>query len=186
MSRGTPKKVRPAVSKGEFLNDVKALSDADLAWLNRTATFLAAPISGWSGEDLLQAATYRTLRGTRHCPVGLNVVVHLVRTMQSIAYRERQKARGAETAWSEIECNRTLEDDPQARLERDEAERALRSRVADAFAHHPNARRVALGTLDGLVGSELRKFTGLDQVAYESARRAMHRELERYLSGVRA
>lgn len=186
MSVDAPKQVQTTLLKGEFPNVLRTLSDADLAWRKRTATVLAAAISGWSGEDLLQAARYRALRGTRHRPLGLNVVFHLVRAVQDMAYRERRKARRAETVWSEIECNRALEDDSQPRLERDKAERALRSRVADAFVHHPNAGSVARWTLDGLVGAELRKLAGLDQVANEIARRARHRELARCLSGARA
>lgn len=185
MSRSAPKLSRPAVSRGEFLKAVAALSKADLAWLDRTADLLAAAISGWCGQDLLRAATERTLSGSRNCPVHIGVIVHLGRTMRSIAYNERRKARGGEAAWSEMERRRDVDNNPHARLERDEAERALRGRVADAFAHHPNARRVALAVLDGYTGAHLREITGLDEVAYASARKAMRRELERYLNGDR-
>jgi len=176
-----PKPARPALSRDDFLRALAVLADADLAWLVSTGDRLASAISGWSGGDLLQAAIVRTIRGTRTCPADLKVIVHLVRTMQSIASRERRKAHAAEVGWIEIESERGLEANPQTRLEHDEAERALRTRVLDAFAHHPNARSVALGTLDGLKGAELRAFTGLDQRAYETARKAMNRELDRHL-----
>ncbi len=180
-----PKPARPALSRNEFLQALAVLADADLAWLVSTGERFASAISGWSGGDLLQAAIVRTIRGTRTCPADLKVIVHLVRTMQSVASRERTKAHAAEVAWTEIEGERALEADPQTRLEHDEAERALRARVSDAFAHHPNARTVAIGTLHGLEGAELRAFTGLDQRAYETARKAMNRELDRHLKRAR-
>lgn len=176
-----PKPAPSALSREAFLQALAALAEADLAWLVTKGERFASAISGWSGDDLLQAAIARTIRGTRTCPADLRVIVHLSRTMQSIAYRERVKAFAAEAAWTKIEGVQTLEDDPQIRREHDEAERALRARVWDAFAHHPNARRVALGTLDGLQGAQLRAFTGLDQLAYEAARKAMNRELDRHL-----
>lgn len=179
-----PKPAPSALSREGFLRALAALAEADLAWLVTKGERFAWAISGWSGDDLLQAAIARTIRGTRTCPADLRIIVHLTRTMQSIAFRERAKAYEAEAAWAEIESERAHED-PQTRLEHDEAERTLRARVSDAFAHHPNARSVALGTLDGLQGAQLRAFTGLDQRAYEAARKAMNRELDRHLRRAR-
>jgi hypothetical protein len=176
-----PKPAPSALSREAFLQALAALAESDLAWLVTKGERFASAISGWSGDDLLQAAIARTIRGTRNCPADLRIIVHLTRTMQSIAFRERAKAYSAEAAWTEIESERAPEDDSQTRMERDEAERALRARVSDAFAHHPNARRVALGTLDGLQGAQLRAVTGLDKLAYEAARKAMNRELDRHL-----
>ncbi|MBL8552256.1 MAG: hypothetical protein JNJ73_19865 [Hyphomonadaceae bacterium] len=156
------------------------LTDAEASQLDDASNVLALRAAGWKGEDLLQEAAERTLAGRRRWPAHVQIVAYLVKAMQSIIFAERKKALSRRANLKgKIDPDYSAVTD--ATQTQDDVEARLRAEITEAFKRHPNALKVALGTLEGLVGEELREFTGLDPTSYASARRQMRRDLERFV-----
>jgi hypothetical protein len=68
---------------------INGLSDADWSRLEYAGRTLAAGVTGWTGEDLLQEALTKFLEGARTWPAGVPPVVVIGNVMHSIASNER-------------------------------------------------------------------------------------------------
>lgn len=169
-----PKIPRACLTPEEILQALRALPGLDWIRLERAAALISLKLAGSTGAELLNEAIVRSLDVDRNFPSDVALIPFLVRTMQSIVSSERKRAR----KHTGLDCLTSLADAAPTVveiMEQEEAERLLRTRVRRALGHLPNACSIALGILDGLRGDSLRIHTGLDKIAYGSARRALKR-----------
>lgn len=138
--------------------------------------------TGWDADDLSQEAILRTLRGTRKCPVDVDVMKHLIETMSSVADGERDKAR------NQLEHRPTVqpgvEDGEDLIAGEWSAEDTMvygdgRNEILAIFDDDPTAKDLVDGILAEFDTDQLKELTGLDGTAYASKRTLIRRRLSK-------
>ena len=136
--------------------------------------------TGWESDDLSQEAVFRTLRGTRNCPVEVDVVKHLIDTMSSIADGEREKAHNQLVHLPTVQAG--IEDgiDSPAAEWSAEEQKAYddgRNEILAIFDDDTVARDLVEGILAEFDADQLKELTGLDGTAYATKRTLIRRRL---------
>jgi hypothetical protein len=141
-------------------------------------------------RDLLQMAFHLSLEdgsdddsGRRRCPVDVDVVTFLCGIMRSVSHdeREKQKRRGIHVVINTHGQALTAIDPIDPRPDQGELADAWGTyrHVLSLFADDPEARVILEGIAMGLDAEEIRKRTGLGEVAYQSKRRQIRRIIGR-------
>jgi RNA polymerase sigma-70 factor (ECF subfamily) len=173
------------LSRDDIVSAVRAFTRADWIRLGKVAQRYSA--GRMEADDLLQEAFTRAL-DTRSCPSHVTVVKFIAEAMRSIANAEGQKVENkvalvsvAKTGEKEPEAYNIVDPQPDAEAQLVSAEQAefRREAIFVLFEDDPVARDIVEGTLEGMVGRELRELTGLDETAYNSKRRLIRRRIEK-------
>lgn len=140
-------------------------------------------MTGWDPEDLLQEAMLRTLRGTRNCPDDVDVVKHLIGTMESVSDGEREKTHNQVPHVPMAQPGVEGGEDPAS--QEWSAEEVLlyeggREEVLAMFDDDLVAREMVEGILAGFDKAQLKDLTGLDGTAYDSKRTLIRRRLQKF------
>lgn len=157
-----------AFSVLDFKRALEAVSDADLARLEKIARILAAKTKGaMTPTDLLNEAVLRTLDGKRTWKRSVSLVKHLAGTMKSIAFHDKAKDP---PQWTPPEADPDNEDAPGA--------------VALLVKHFEDkndddALLVLGGHAEEKEPEEIRDDLGLDQTRYETIMKSIRRAGER-------
>jgi hypothetical protein len=163
---------------------IRGFTDADWARLHKIGKIFAKG-TDWDFEDLLQEAQLRTLRGTRNCPMEVDVMKHLIDTMSSIADGERDKAPNKLPHVSVI-AGASLEavdpPSPDWSAEENLLFKAGREELLALFDDDEKAREMVDGIIAGFDTDELKQLTGLQGTSYDSKRTLVRRRLLRHFS----
>lgn len=144
-----------------------------------------------SPADLLQTAFHLAVEdgssedyGRRHCPVGVDIVTFLRGIMRSVSHGEREKhvSRGSHAAIGPHGQERAAVDPVDPRPSAEETMDAAKTyrHIVSLFDSDPEARLIVEGIAAGLDAEELRRKTGLNEVAYQSKRRKIRRTITRH------
>jgi RNA polymerase sigma-70 factor (ECF subfamily) len=138
--------------------------------------------TGWDADDLSQEVILRTLRGTRKCPVDVDVMKHLIETMSSVADGERDKARNQLEHRPAVQPG--VEDGEDLIAGEWSAEDTMvfedgRNEILAIFDDDPAAKDLVDGILAEFETDQLKELTGLDGTAYASKRTLIRRRLSK-------
>ncbi|WJR74932.1 hypothetical protein [Bradyrhizobium sp. NP1] len=163
---------------------IRGFTIADWARLHKIGKVFAKG-TDWDFEDLLQEAQLRTLRGTRNCPMEVDVMKHLIDTMSSIADAERDKAPNKLPHVS-IMAGAALEvvdpPSPDWSAEEDLVFKDGREELLSLFDDDEKAREMVDGIIAGFDTDELKQLTGLNGTTYDSKRTLVRRRLLKHFS----
>ncbi|WP_244138166.1 hypothetical protein [Burkholderia vietnamiensis] len=188
---------------------IEMLTEAELGRIHRAAQYALFGTEYTDPLELLGEAVQRTLEGVgvkegRHWPKDVHFVAYIIRTMQSIAEGSSSSITQSRTTYLETMAGR--EGDAESALARegfhspDVVEQALEIEetkerqaraVADAalidahFANDEEIQFLIMGDKDGMKPSEIRAVSGMDQTAYDTARRRFRRGLNTLMPGRR-
>jgi DNA-directed RNA polymerase specialized sigma24 family protein len=159
----------------EVRDALSQMSEVDLRRAERIASFLSQRLPGMNADDLLQEVYIQLLSGDRRFPRDVPALVVLKTAMRSEASNVRKAGRA-----SPVDPLYQLEsvDAPERRspevefLAREELEAVLASCSGD-----PQVELVVLAWTDGLKGEAAREITGLDEMAFDAARKRATRKL---------
>lgn len=172
----------------EIRSEIQGLSGAGWLRLRKVAQIHAGP-KQLEPEDLLHEAFVRALDGRRKCPTNVDLIRFLAESMRSISDAEWQKRN----AWRRIfpvenhgnEESAALDDfqelNPEKLILRDE-EAIGEDDLYSLFPEDDEAQIILKGLMDGIMGENLRKLSGLGNTAYQSKRRLIRRRLDKFLS----
>ena len=187
----TPKHATP---NDEYATDqevaaaVHALSVADAVRVSRVAKFRAASLAalglGINGDDLMQEAITRTIKGDRRWRRTVSFVTHLTKTIRSIANHAADELRGGSVV-------QATSDDPSGRLdgaslvgvladgERAAAATEQLERIATKFDDDPEVTQVLERLANGLTGPEIQIDLKITQTRYETIMMRLRRGVDR-------
>lgn len=188
---------------------VDGLTEAELGRIHRAAQYALFGTEYTNPLELLGEAVQRTLEGVgvkegRHWPKDVHFVAYIIRTMQSIADGSSDSIVQSRTAHLETMAGRDGDSDlalaregfsspdvvEQALEVEETTERQARA-AADAalieahFADDDEIQFLIMGDKDGMKPDEIRAVSGMDQTAYNTARRRFRRGLNTLMPGRR-
>lgn len=188
---------------------IEMLTEAELGRIHRAAQYALFGTEYTDPLELLSEAVQRTLEGVgvkegRHWPKDVHFVAYIIRTMQSIADGSSNSITQSRTAYLETMAGREGDAElalaqegfhslgvVEQALEIEETNERQARAVADAalidahFANDEEIQFLIMGDKDGMKPSEIRAVSGMDQTAYDTARRRFRRGLNTLMPGRR-
>lgn len=188
---------------------VDGLTAAELGRIYRAAQYALFGTEYTDPLELLGEAVQRTLEGVgvkegRHWPKDVNFVAYIIKTIQSIADGSSDSIIQSRTAHLETMAGRdgdaelalaqegfSSPDVVEQALEVEETtERQARAAADSAlieahFADDEEIQFLIMGDKDGMKPDEVRAVSGMDQTAYDTARRRFRRGLNTLMPGRR-
>jgi hypothetical protein len=178
--KDTPKAVR---SPEEIARAIRALTPVQHRRLSKVAHIYGG--THIEPRDLLQKAFHLALedgssrdQGRRCCPTDVDVVTFLCQVMRSVSdgERDKQRTRGVHVVinprgQAAVDPIDPGPDDPDQSTDTD----ATYRRILSLFDRDPLARTILEGIAMGADAKELRRRTGLSDIAYQSKRRQIRR-----------
>lgn len=188
---------------------VDGLSAAELRRIYRAAQYALFGTEYTNPLELLGEAVQRTLEGVgvkegRHWPKDVNFVAYITRTIQSIADGSSDSIVQTRTAHLETMGGRdgdvelalaqegfSSPDVVEQALEVEETTERQARAAADCalieahFADDEEIQFLIMGDKDGMKPGEIRAVSGMDQTAYDTARRRFRRGLNTLMPGRR-
>ena len=188
---------------------VDGLTAAELGRIYRAAQYAVFGTEYTNPHELLGEAVQRTLEGVgakdgRHWPMDVNFVAYIVRTMQSIAdgssdsiiqsrtvHLETMAGRDGDTELALAQEGFSFPDVVEQALEIEETTERQARAAADSvlieahFADDEEIQFLIMGDKDGMKPDEIRAVSGMDQTAYDTARRRFRRGLNTLMPGRR-
>lgn len=208
MTTGKPPE-RAYATAEEIGEAVESLTEAELGRIHRAAQYALFGTEYTNPLELLGEAVQRTLEGVgakegRHWPKDVHFVAYVIRTMQSIADESSDSSIQSRTAHLETMAGRdgdaelalaqegfSSPDVVEQALEVEETtERQARAAADSAlieahFADDEEVQFLIMGDKDGMKPDEIRAVSGMDQTAYDTARRRFRRGLNTLMPGRR-
>lgn len=208
MTTGKPPE-RAYATAEEIGEAVESLTEAELGRIHRAAQYALFGTEYTNPLELLGEAVQRTLEGVgakegRHWPKDVHFVAYVIRTMQSIADGSSDSSIQSRTAHLETMAGRdgdaelalaqegfSSPDVVEQALEVEETtERQARAAADSAlieahFADDEEVQFLIMGDKDGMKPDEIRAVSGMDQTAYDTARRRFRRGLNTLMPGRR-
>lgn len=193
----------------EICEAVERLTEAELGRIHRAAQYALFGTEYTSPLELLGEAVQRTLEGVgvkegRHWPKKVHFVAYIIMTMQSIADGSSSSITQSRTTYLETMAGRdgdaelalaqegfSSPDVVEKALEVEETNERQARAAADAalieahFASDEEIQFLIMGDKDGMKASEIRAVSGMDQTAYDTARRRFRRGLNTLMPGRR-
>ena len=193
----------------EICEAVERLTEAELGRIHRAAQYAIFGTEYTDRLELLGEAVQRTLEGVgikegRHWPKDVDFVAYIIRTMQSIADGSSSSITQLRTAYLETMAGRdgdaelaltqegfSSPDVFEQALEIEEKNERHAQAAADValieayFASDDEIQFLIMGDKDGMKPSEIRAVSGMDQTAYDTARRRFRRGLNTLMPGRR-
>lgn len=193
----------------EICEAVERLTEAELGRIHRAAQYALFGTEYTSPLELLGEAVQRTLEGVgvkegRHWPKKVHFVAYIIMTMQSIADGSSSSITQSRTTYLETMAGRdgdaelalaqegfSSPDVVEQALEVEEKNERQARAAADAalieahFASDEEIQFLIMGDKDGMKASEIRAVSGMDQTAYDTARRRFRRGLNTLMPGRR-
>ena len=193
----------------EVCDAVESLTEAELGRIYRAAQYALFGTEYTNPLELLGEAVQRTLEGVgvkegRHWPKHVQFVAYIIRTMQSIAEGSSSSVTQLRTGYLETMAGQEGEaemalaregffssDVVEQALEVEETNERQARAAADAalietyFANDEEIQFLIMGDKDGMKPSEIRAVSGMDQTAYDTARRRFRRGLNTLMPGRR-
>lgn len=193
----------------EVCDAVESLTEAELGRIYRAAQYALFGTEYMNPLELLGEAVQRTLEGVgikegRHWPKDVQFVAYIIRTMQSIAEGSSSSVTQLRTGYLETMAGQEGEaemalaregffspDVVEQALEVEETNERQARAAADAaliethFANDEEIQFLIMGDKDGMKPSEIRAVSGMDQTAYDTARRRFRRGLNTLMPGRR-
>ena len=176
---------------------VESLTEAELGRIHRAAQYALFGTEYTDPLELLGEAVLRTLEGVgvkegRHWPKDVHFVAYIIRTVQSrTLHLETMAGRNGDAELALAQEGFSCPDVVELALEVEEtAERRARA-AADAalieahFASDEEIQFLIMGDKDGMKPDEIRAVSGMDQTAYDTARRRFRRGLNTLMPGRR-
>jgi hypothetical protein len=188
---------------------VDGLTAAELRRIYLAAQYALFGTEYTNPHELLGEAVQRTLEGVgvkegRHWPKDVNFVAYIIRTMQSIAdgssdsiiqsrtvHLETMAGRNGDTELALAQEGFYFPHVVEQALEIEETtERQARAAADSAlieahFADDEEIQFIIMGDKDGMKPDEIRAVSGMDQTAYDTARRRFRRGLNTLMPGRR-
>lgn len=208
MTQGKPPDREYATAE-EIGEAVEGLTEAELGRIQRAAQYALFGTEYTDPQELLGEAVQRTLEGVgvktgRHWPKGVHFVAYLIRTIQSIADGSSDSINQSRTAHLETMAGREGDSElalahegfaspdvvEQAIEVEETAERQARAAADSALieAHFANDNEIQfliMGDKDDMTPKDIRAVSGMDQTAYDTARRRFRRGLNILMPGRR-
>lgn len=177
---------RVYASQIEVVKALEALSDNDLARLERFCRLRSVGLRGIGWEDVLQESIARALAGTRRWPRAVPFTVFMRGTIQSIASEfwesPATKSEVAETdllpAGSPTRPVLEVRDDAPDQ-ERELVAKQLLERVESLFANDPLALAVLMEMANGMPPAEIQNKHGFKPRQYATVQRRIRRTIDR-------
>lgn len=177
---------RDVLTLDELKSTLNNLSDAEWIRLGRASDALCWGLA-IQGQDLLNEIFCRTLEGKRNCPVGVPVVVFLIRAMEShvSAYLKKRSHDALEQAVVVDDGdpeNSGMVVDLQSDMDTPEEILLAKQTVENidkSFSGDEIAQMVFMGQIDGLSPQEIQEVAGLSPVEYASTLRSIRRRLDK-------
>lgn len=179
----------PPLNRAQIEAAIGALSAADWKRLEYLGNGMAAGVTGWKGEDLLQEALTKFLEGARTWPAGLPSVVVIGNVMKSIASNERESNEASPVVDTEHVDSVEGQLDDQAggdqgvvgkTLTTPEDIAAAREQLVAiyaALAGDPDLQKLVKLWAEGVRGEEAREELGWTKQKYEAERKRLFRRL---------
>ena len=188
---------------------VENLTEAELGRIHRAAQYALFGTEYTDPLELLGEAVLRTLQSVgvkegRHWPKDVHFVAYIIRTMQSIAdgssgsiiqsrtaHLETMAGRHGDAEWALAQEGFSSPDVVEQALEVEETTERQARAAADAvlieahFADDEEIQFLIMGDKDDMKPDEIRAVSGMDQTAYNSARRRFRRGLNTLMPGRR-
>lgn len=159
----------------EVQHSLAQMSESDVRRAERIADALARGIIGMKGEDLLHEVYVKLLSGDRRFPRDVSALKVLKSAMESEASNARKAGRS-----SPIDRDYQIEAVDGADRRSPEVEllayQQLRALI-DTCSGDSDAELVVIAWADGLKGAEACEATGLDEKAFDAARKRATRRL---------
>ena len=208
MSTGKPSHSDYANAE-EIGHAVESLTKAELGRIRLAAQYALFGTEYTDPLELLSEAVERTLAGVgvkegRHWPKDVSFVAYIIRTMQSIAdsssdsiiqtrttHLETMAGSGGDAELALAQEGFSSSDVVQQALEVEETSERQARAAADAalieahFADDEEIQFLIMGDKDDLKPIEIRDVSGMDQTAYDTARRRFRRGLNTLMPGRR-
>lgn len=205
----TGKPDRAYATADEIGEAVENLTEAELGRIHRAAQYALFGTEYTDPLELLGEAVQRTLEGVgvtegRHWPKDVHFVAYIIRTMQSIAdgssdsimqsrtaHLETMAGRDGDAEWALAQEGFSSPDVVEQALEVEETTERQARAAADAvlieahFADDEEIQFLIMGDKDGMKPDEIRAVSGMDQTAYDTARRRFRRGLNTLMPGRR-
>lgn len=186
---------------------VDGLTEEELGRIHRAAQYALFGTEYTDPLELLGEAVQRTLEGVgvrkgRHWPKGVHIVAYIIRTMQSIADGSSNSIPQTRTAHLETMAGRDGDADlalaqegfasPDAveqAVEVEETEERQARAAADSalienhFANDDEIQFLIMGDKEDMTPQDIRAISGMDQTAYDTARRRFRRGLNTLMPG---
>jgi hypothetical protein len=193
----------------EICDAVEKLTEAELGRIYRAAQYALFGTEYTNPNELLGEAVKRTLEGVgvaegRHWPKHVHFVAYLIKTMQSIAEGSSSSITQSRTMYLETMAGRdggaelalaqegfSSRDVVELALEVEETSERQARAAADAalieahFANDEEIQFLIMGDKDDMKPGEIRAVSGMDQTAYDTARRRFRRGLNTLMPGRR-
>lgn len=206
MTTGKPQE-RAYATAEEIGEAVESLTGAELGRIHRAAQYAMFGTEYTNPLELLGEAVLRTLEGVgvkkgRHWPKDVNFVAYIIRAMQSIAdgssdsivqsqtvHIETMAGAGGDAELSLAQEGFSSPDVVEQAFEVEETTERQARAVADAalieahFAGDEEVQFLIMGDKDGMKPDEIRAVSGMDQTAYDTARRRFRRGLNTLMPG---
>ena len=205
----TGKPDRAYATAEEIGEAVENLTEAELGRIHRAAQYALFGTEYTDPLELLGEAVQRTLEGVgvtegRHWPKGVHFVAYIIRTMQSIADGSSESITQSRTAHLETMAGRNGDADlalaqegfaspdvVEQAVEIEETEERQACAAADSalieayFANDDEIQFLIMGDKEDMKPQDLRAISGMDQTAYDTARRRFRRGLNTLMPGRR-
>ena len=161
---------------------VASLGDADLLRLRAIAHLRARALPGLEWSDVFNEAILRLLDGSRVCPHGIPLVAIIAMTMRGVADDHRRRIRRERRLLvpADDAARQSPDPAPCVDLERVMAAAQALAALDRLFARDTEVLWIIAGLAEGLGPEEIRRRHGLDETAYDTARRRMRRALLRH------
>lgn len=159
----------------EVRDALSQMSEVDLRRAERIAAFLSQRLPGMNAEDLLQEVYIQLLSGDRRFPRDVHALVVLKTAMRSEASNVRKAGRA-----SPVDPLYQLEHVHEPDRRTPEVEHLALEELAAVVAScsdDPQVELVVMAWTDGLKGEAAREATGLDEMAFDAARKRATRKL---------
>jgi DNA-directed RNA polymerase specialized sigma24 family protein len=172
------------LSAEEVTAAAKALPAADKQKLNDIEKVRRRG-TGYGPGQLLHEAMCRIWLGDRKCPRNVHVMAFLVKTMQSIAYHDREARKRMRTLHAvpregaAISTAVAGDVDMVVHAAMDRAARELEAvdEICDLFSDDPDAQYVILAWSEGRRGADLQDATGLDKAGVERVAKRIRKKM---------
>ena len=193
----------------EISEGVESLTEAEIGRIRRAAQYALFGTEYTDPDELLGEAVLRTLDGVgvdggRHWPKHVHFVAYLIKTMQSIAdasiqstvqsrtmHLEAMAGPDGDAEFALMREGYSSPDVVELALEVEETTERQAWAAADAalieahFANDEQIQFLIMGDKDDMKPDEIRAVSGMDQTAYDTARRRFRRGLNTLMPGRR-
>ena len=159
----------------EVRDALSQMDEVDMRRAERIADFLSHRLPGMGAEDLLQEVYTQLLSGDRRFPRGVPALVVLKTAMRSEASNVRKAGRASpvDPLYQPEAVDAPERRSPEVEhLAREELAAVVKWCSGDA-----HVELVVMAWTDGLKGDDARVATGLDEMAFDAARKRAARKL---------